>query len=98
MLFRSPGAYSAPGYACVQILVQALEEVGSGVTDLGALREKVRAYVADTSHAYDTVLGKVGLDENGDTTQHTISYYKYDETAKDWVFTRQRDFNAEPIE
>ncbi|MGZ6339442.1 MAG: hypothetical protein ACXWNG_03655, partial [Candidatus Limnocylindrales bacterium] len=91
------GAYSAPGYACAQIFLTALKAVGSGVTDLAQLREKVRAYVADTSHTYDTVLGKVGFDANGDTTQHTISYYKFDPTTKDWAFFKQRDFTANPL-
>ena len=45
---------------------------------MAKLREAVRAYVADTGHTYDTVLGKFGFDANGDTTQHTISYYQYD--------------------
>lgn len=93
-----PGSYSAPAYACTQIFLQALQAVGSGVTDLAQLREAVRAYVADTSHTYDTVLGKVGFDANGDTTQHTISYYQYDSTSKDWKFLKQRDFTAEPVQ
>jgi branched-chain amino acid transport system substrate-binding protein len=92
-----PGAYSAPGYACTQIFLQALKAVSSGVTDLGKLREAVRAYVADPSHTFDTVLGKVGFDANGDTTQHTISYYQFDATSKDWKFLKQRDFTAEPV-
>ena len=92
-----PGSYSAPGYACTQIFLQALAAVGPGVTDLAALREAVRAYVADPSHSFDTVLGKVGFDANGDTTQHTISYYQFDATSKDWKFIKQRDFTAEPV-
>jgi branched-chain amino acid transport system substrate-binding protein len=92
-----PGSYSAPGYACTQIFLEALKAVGTGVTDLGQLREAVRAYVADTSHTYDTVLGKVGFDANGDTTQHTISYYKFDPASKDWTFFKQRDFTADPV-
>lgn len=92
-----PGAYSAPGYACTQVFLQALKAVGSGVTDLAQLREKVRAYVADPNNKFDTVLGSVGFDANGDTTQHTISYYKYDDSKKDWVFFKQRDFTADPV-
>jgi branched-chain amino acid transport system substrate-binding protein len=92
-----PGAYSAPGYACTQIFLQALKAVSPGVTDLGKLREAVRAYVADPSHTFDTVLGKVGFDANGDTTQHTISYYQFDAATKDWKFLTQRDFTAEPV-
>jgi branched-chain amino acid transport system substrate-binding protein len=92
-----PGAYSAPAYACTQIFLQALKAVGTGVTDLATLREKVRAYVADTANKYDTVLGTVGFDANGDTTQHTISYYQFDATSKDWKFLKQRDFTADPV-
>ena len=92
-----PGAYSAPGYACTQIFLEALKAVSPGVTDLGKLREAVRAYVADPTHTFDTVLGKVGFDANGDTTQHTISYYQFDPTTKDWKFLKQRDFTANPV-
>ncbi|HET7026886.1 MAG TPA: branched-chain amino acid ABC transporter substrate-binding protein [Candidatus Limnocylindrales bacterium] len=96
--FKSdPGSYSAPGYACTQIFLQALKSVGSGVTDLAQLREKVRAYVADPNSKFDTVLGQVAFDANGDTTQHTISYYKFDATSKDWAFFKQRDFTADPV-
>ncbi len=31
-------------------------------------------------NTYDTVLGKVGFDADGDTSQHTISYYQFDPT------------------
>ncbi len=93
----APGAYSAPGYACTQIFLQALAKVGPGVTDLAQLREKVRAYVTDAANKFDTVLGTVAFDANGDTTQHTISYYQFDATTKDWKFLKQRDFIADPV-
>lgn len=91
------GAYSAPSYACTQVFLQALAKVGTGVTDLAQLREKIRAYVADPANSYDTVLGKLGFDANGDTTQHIISYFQFDATTKDWKFLKQRDFTADPV-
>jgi branched-chain amino acid transport system substrate-binding protein len=93
-----PGSYSAPAYACTQVFLQALKDVGTGVTDLAQLREKIRAYVADPTKSYDTVLGKFNFDKDGDTSQHTISYYKYDPAKKDWGFFKQRDFSAEPVQ
>src|SRR5204862_6901603 len=63
-----PGSYSAPGYACTQIFLQALKAVGSGVTDLGQLREKIRAYVADSGKKYDTVLGIFNFEMDGATS------------------------------
>jgi branched-chain amino acid transport system substrate-binding protein len=91
-----PGSYSAPAYACTQIFLAALKAAGSS-TDLAALREKVRSYVVNPANKYDTVLGSVGFDANGDTTQHTISYYQFDAAAKDWKFIKQRDFTADPV-
>ena len=91
-----PGSYSAPAYACTQVILQALTNA-AGTTDLAALREKVRSYIATTGTSYNTVLGTLSFDVNGDTSQHTISYYKYDATAKDWLFFKQRDFTANPI-
>ncbi|HTS14728.1 MAG TPA: branched-chain amino acid ABC transporter substrate-binding protein [Candidatus Sulfotelmatobacter sp.] len=92
----APGAYSAPAYACAQVILQALGAAG-GITDLAKLREAVRSYIATPSNTYDTVLGTISFDANGDTSQHTISYYKYDATAKDWVFFKQRDLTADPL-
>ncbi|MFN8629326.1 MAG: branched-chain amino acid ABC transporter substrate-binding protein [Chloroflexota bacterium] len=93
-----PGAYSAPGYACTQVFLQALAAVSKDAGgDLAKLREAVRAYVADPSHSFDTALGKLGFDANGDTTQHTISYYQFDAASKDWKFLKQRDFTADPV-
>ena len=93
-----PGSYSAPGYACTQIFLAALKAVGASAGgDMAKLREAIRAYVADPKNSYDTVLGKVGFDANGDTTQHTISYYQFDPATKNWKFLKQRDFTADPV-
>jgi len=78
------GAYSAAAYACTQVYLQALTAVGPD-------REKIRAYVTDTTHSFNTVLGNIGFDANGDINQHIISYYQFDPTTKDWKFVRQND-------
>jgi branched-chain amino acid transport system substrate-binding protein len=93
-----PGSYSAPGYACTQIFIAALQAVAASAGgDMAKLREAIRAYVVDPKNTFDTVLGKVGFDANGDTTQHTISYYQYDPATKNWKFLKQRDFTADPV-
>ncbi len=84
---EDPGAYSASAYACTQVLLEALKNAGSS-------REAVRAYVTDTSHMYNTVVGTFNFDANGDTSQHIISEYKYDPTSKDWAFFQQKDFGG----
>lgn len=93
-----PGAYSAPAYACTQVFLTALKAVAANAGgDLAKLREAIRAYVADPANKYDTVLGSFTFDANGDTSQHTISYYQYDSASKDWKFFKQRDFTADPV-
>jgi branched-chain amino acid transport system substrate-binding protein len=93
-----PGAYTAAAYACTQVFLQALQAVGSTTTDLAALREAVRAYVADPSHTYNTALGSFSFDKAGDTSQKIISYYKYDPSTKGWGFLQQRDFSKNPLQ
>ena len=85
-----PGAYSASGYACAQIFLQALKAVGND-------REAVRACVTNASSSFDTVLGKITFDANGDTSQHIISDYKFDPTTKDWKFFEQVDFTTHTV-
>jgi branched-chain amino acid transport system substrate-binding protein len=97
MFNTDPGAYSAAGYACAQVYLQALAKVGAGITDPAALREAVRAYVATPSNTYDTALGTFSFDASGDTSQKIISYFQYDAASKNWKFLKQRDFTAEPL-
>ncbi len=92
----APGAYSAPAYACTQAIIAAIKASADSATDMKDLREKVRAYVTDTNNKFDTVLGSISFDENGDSSQKIISFYKTDlsaaDGAGDWVFDQQKDF------
>ncbi len=92
---ETPGAYSALAYACTQVLLQAIDAHIGSSADLAALREAVRAavFAGDTWH---TVLGDLHFDDNGDSSQKFISFYKTDMTLNDghggWVFVKQQDF------
>ena len=87
-----PGAYSASGYACAQIMIKAFADAAAkgDVT-----REAVRAGVTSGA-SFDTVLGPVKFDAVGDTDQKIISLYKVDMTASDgkgdWVFVKQVNY------
>ncbi|HEX5827001.1 MAG TPA: branched-chain amino acid ABC transporter substrate-binding protein [Candidatus Limnocylindrales bacterium] len=93
---EDPGAYSASGYACAQIVLEAIKTAASkgDVT-----REAVRAAGTDTATTFETVLGPVTFDAVGDTSQKIISLYKVDLTAADgvgdWVFDSQVNYGAE---
>ena len=90
------GAYSASGYACAQIVLQAIKTAASkgDVT-----REAVRVAATDPSTTFETVLGPVKFDAVGDTNQKIISLYKADLTAADgvgdWVFDSQVNYGED---
>ena len=89
----APGAYSASGYACAQIIIKAMADAAAkgDVT-----REAIRAGVTTGGTEFQTVLGPVKFDEVGDTSQKIISLYKTDLKAADgkgdWVFDKQIDY------
>jgi class 3 adenylate cyclase/ABC-type branched-subunit amino acid transport system substrate-binding protein len=89
---------AAAGYACTQVVLQALERVLPTVSTEAALREGVRAYVVDTSHEFETVLGKVSFDANGDSVRQVVSFYRVDPAAAggtgDWALLKQQDFGS----
>jgi len=81
---EQPGAYSASGYACAQIIIEGIKAAIAGGT---VTRETVRDAVVHPGVKYNTVLGSVGFDDVGDTTQKIISLYKVENG--DWVFDSQ---------
>jgi len=88
--------YAYQGHACTQIILDALNRVGDQFQanpDMNALRAAVAAAASDTTKTYDTVLGPVTFDENGDTSQKVVSIYKVDTAADsgkgDWVLAEE---------
>lgn len=90
---ETPGAYSALAYACTQVLLQAIDANIGGAADLAALREAVRADIFAGAE-WDTVLGTIHFDENGDSSQKFISFYKTLDDGSGWEFVKQQDFGA----
>jgi branched-chain amino acid transport system substrate-binding protein len=94
---EDPGAYSALAYACTQVLLQAIDASGDSA-DMAALREAVRAYVFE-GNAFETVLGEITFDENGDSSQKWISFHKTNPELNDgkggWEYIRQQDYGEE---
>ena len=78
-------------YAALQTWAQSVEKAGTFETE--AVAEALR------SHEFDTVLGRVGFDANGDSTQQIVTLYRVDPSAAggagDWVVVQQRDFAEE---
>lgn len=87
------GAYSASGYACAQVILQAIK---TAAAKGDVTREAVRVAGTDANTTFETVLGPIKFDAVGDTNQRIISLYKTDLTAGeghgDWIFESQVDY------
>lgn len=87
--------YAAQGFACAQILIDALGRAGAtNPADMTALREALRVAMIDTSHTYKTIQGDITFNADGDTSQRIVSIYSYDAAAKNWKFETQVDYAA----
>ena len=94
---KAPGAYSAASYACAQVIIAGIAKaVTAGTTDMAGIREAVRANAIAAGNAFDTVVGPVTFDKNGDITTPYMSFYKIDLTAAggkgDWKYVKQQAF------
>jgi len=56
----------------------------------------VRANAIAAGNSFDTVVGPLTFDKNGDNTKPVMSFYKVDLTAAggkgDWVYVKQQAF------
>jgi branched-chain amino acid transport system substrate-binding protein len=85
--------YAAQGFACAQIMIDALGRAGAtNPADMAKLREAVRVAMTDTAHTYKTIQGDITFNADGDTSQRIVSIYSFDATAKDWKFETQVDY------
>jgi branched-chain amino acid transport system substrate-binding protein len=94
---KAPGAYSAAGYTCAQVILASLAKaISGGAADNAALREATRANAVAAGNSFDTVIGKISFDKNGDITTPFMSFYKTDLTAESgkggWVYVKQQAF------
>jgi branched-chain amino acid transport system substrate-binding protein len=96
----APDEYTAAAYACAQIVLQALAEATKTVSDPGDLREVIRRYAVDPAHRFQTALGTVGFDANGDSLQQVVTLRRVGAPSGgktlDWVIDGQQDFGPAP--
>lgn len=91
-----PDEYAAAAYACTEVILDALRKVASKGTSAADLREALRSQAVNPSHRYETVLGSIGFDANGDSLQQFVTFYRVDPTADggkgNWVIQKQQDY------
>jgi ABC-type branched-subunit amino acid transport system substrate-binding protein len=79
---EEPSDYAAAAYACAQVIIASLEAVAENGPDAEGLREAVRAHAVDPAHRYETAIGTVGFDANGDSTTQMVSFFRVDPEAR----------------
>ena len=93
---EEPTDYAAAAYACAQVILASLEAIAEDGPNAEGLREALRARAVDPAHRYETVIGTVGFDANGDSTQQMVSFLRVDpqaaDGAGDWDLMKQQDF------
>jgi branched-chain amino acid transport system substrate-binding protein len=94
------GAYSAAGYDCMNIMIQAIKTAiqngakvptsSSDTADASAFRQAVINAIQGIS--YDGVTGHQSFDQNGDTTDKVISIYQLANVSgkPDWKYLTQQ--------
>jgi ABC-type branched-subunit amino acid transport system substrate-binding protein len=80
---EEPTDYAAAAYACAQVIIASLEAAAEDGPDAEGLREAVRARAVDPSQRYETAIGTVGFDANGDSIKQMVSFFRVDHEAAD---------------
>ena len=97
---REPGLYVPAAYACMEVILAALRDVAKEGPSPDSLREAVRASAVDPSRRYETVLGIIGFDANGDSLQQFAQVLRADPDAAggkpDWVLEKAQDYGPAP--
>ncbi len=95
-----PDDYGASAYACTEVIIASLRAIAASGPSADGLREAVRAYAVDPSHRFETVIGTIGFDANGDSLQQFVTFYRVEMSAAggkgDWVVHKQQDYGPAP--
>ena len=97
---REPGEFDSAAYACTQVILAALRDVAREGVNAGTLREALRASVVDPAKRYETVLGRIGFDSNGDSLQQFAQILRAQPGSNGqqpaWVLQSAQDYGPAP--
>jgi branched-chain amino acid transport system substrate-binding protein len=92
--------YVASAYACTEVILETLRQVAEDRPTVESLREAVRSYAVDPSHRFETVVGEVAFDANGDNSHQFVTIYRVVAHVRgdpgNWVIVKKLDFGATP--
>ena len=91
-------SYSASAHACMEVILETLRRVAEQRPSAEGLREAVRAYAVDPAHRFQTVVGEVGFDANGDNLHQFVTIYRVVSATPgdpgNWSIVKQLDFGS----
>ena len=84
---RPASNFVLSSYACTSIILDALHRLDpSRLAEPADWREALRAEVTASGPRYQTAVGPIGFDANGDADPQRVSIYRGDPTTGDWTF------------
>jgi len=84
---RPASNFVLSAYACATIMLDALGRLDAGrLADTAEWREALRVEVTAPGRRYQTAIGTIGFDANGDADPQRVSVYRGDPTSGDWAF------------
>jgi branched-chain amino acid transport system substrate-binding protein len=91
-------SYVASAHVCMEVILETLRRVAEQRPSAEALREAVRAYAVDPAHRFQTVVGEVNFDMNGDNVHQFVTIYRVVAAnlgdPGNWVIVKQLDFGS----
>jgi ABC-type branched-subunit amino acid transport system substrate-binding protein/class 3 adenylate cyclase len=95
-----PDQWAAGAYTCIQIFIDALRNTAYQNMSAAQLREAVRAYAVDPERQYETVIGNIGFDQNGDNIRQFVAIFRVDPASEgglgNWVLVTKKDYGPAP--
>jgi len=81
------GDFILSAYACATVILDGLARLdATRLREPADWREALRAEVTTPGRTYETDVGTIGFDANGDAQPQRVSIFRGDPTAGDWAF------------
>jgi class 3 adenylate cyclase len=97
---HEPSEYDGAAFACMEVILAGLRDVAKEGATADSLRDALRASVVDPVKRYETVLGTIGFDANGDSLQQFAHVLRADPDAAggkpEWVLEKAQDYGPAP--
>ena len=86
---RPAASFVLSAHACVGVILDAIDHLdASRPREAADWREAIRAEVTAPGRRYETAVGSIEFDANGDAVPQRVSIYRADPSTADWAFSQ----------